>query len=420
MKATDLCEKIIAEKIKIKAEIDVIHVNDGDSRFFGGRFNEDFSRICPFYDALCKFNYISLSSSMFIDIYSKLVTTRETVVVLDNIKNTEVFDIVQKMKLGSFNNTIGSEKIDGNDLSGNDSIRKINLRVIYILDELIWEGIGGRSKSIYECYSVEDLLLLADTIVVPSVELKFALKDVGFVNEDQYSNVVVVPFTVPCNIYPVYTQIKARAVGSVLDKPKILVKGAILSKNICDFVIAKHKKYKFTLCTGSELPDELMMLLANGDVRHIVHYTSPNVGAKNIAHTYLDERDGQYDFVIYSSDSLYYDLASGDADPMLSVASGACVLACLSPKWFTESTHMCCATKTDFSPQTTYNAIDDMVKKYCVTVNWNELYNSQRNCIEGKISDKAVALARLFAVLIGKDMIKKRFSSDVPENESNA
>ena len=34
----------------------------------------------------------------------------------------------------------------------------------------------------------------------------------------------------------------------------------------------------------------------------------------------------------------------------------------------------------------------------------------QRGTIEVKISDKAVSMARIFAVLVGKDMVKKRFS----------
>ena len=53
-----------------------------------------------------------------------------------------------------------------------------------------------------------------------------------------------------------------------------------------------------------------------------------------------------------------------------------------------------------------------MISHACVTVEWNKLYNEQRGAIEGKISDKAVAMARLFAVLIGKDMVKKRFSAE--------
>lgn len=77
MKATELYEKLIEDKVKVKATVDIIHVNDGDSRLFGGRFNEDFAHLCPFYDALCTFNHITMTSSMFIDLYSSLQSTRK-------------------------------------------------------------------------------------------------------------------------------------------------------------------------------------------------------------------------------------------------------------------------------------------------------------------------------------------------------
>lgn len=424
MKATELYEKLIEDKVKVKAEVDIIHVNDGDSRLFGGRFNEDFAHLCPFYDTLCTFNHISMTSQMFINLYSKLAITKETVVILDNIKNPAVFDVLQKMKFSSFQNTVGdtvldtaynkgdSEQVSAEKEAKNDAIRKINFRIIYLLDELVWDGVGGRGKSIYEARVVEDLLQVADTIIVPTAELRHALIDIGFVAEDRKNDITILPFTISPQMYQVYAVNQARTYSSVISKPKILVKGAIIPDNVCEFIVAKHKKYNFTLCTGSELPDNLMLLLANGDVRHIVHYTSPSVNFKNITNTYLDERDGRYDFVIHCNNSLNYDLASGDIDPMLSVACGSIAFACVRKDWFTPETHLCEKTGTAFTPQTTYNQIDNMISHECVSVNWNKLYTEQRNSIEGKISDKAVSMARLFAVLIGKDMVKRRFSAE--------
>lgn len=195
MKATELYEKLIEDKVKVKANVDIIHVNDGDSRLFGGRFNEDIAHLCPFYDTLCTFNHITMTSAMFIDLYSKLAVTKETVVILDNIKNPAVFEVVQKMKFSSFQNTVGdtvldtaynkgdSEKVSAEKEAKNDAIRKLNFRVIYILDELVWDGVGGRGKNLFEVRVVEDLLQMADTIIVPTSELRHALVDIGFVSE---------------------------------------------------------------------------------------------------------------------------------------------------------------------------------------------------------------------------------------------
>lgn len=424
MKATELYDKLIEEKVKVKAEVDIIHVNDGDSRLFGGRFNEDFAHLCPFYDTLCTFNHISMTSGMFINLYSKLAITKETVVILDNIKNPAVFEVLQKMKFSSFQNTVGdtvldtaynkddSEKVSLEKELKNDRIRKINFRIIYLLDELVWDGVGGRGKSIYEARVVEDLLQVADTIIVPTAELRHALIDIGFVSEDRKNDVTILPFTISPQMFQVYAVNQARTYSSTISKPKILVKGAVIPNNVCEFIVAKHKKYNFTICTGSELPNELMLLLANGDVRHIVHYSSPSVNYKNITNTYLDERDGRYDFVIHCSNTLNYDLASGDIDPMISVACGSIAYACVRKDWFTPETHLCEKTGTTFTPQATYNQIDNMISHECISANWNKLYTEQRNSIEAKISDKAVSMARLFAVLIGKDMVKKRFSAD--------
>lgn len=424
MKATELYKKLIEDKVKVKAEVDIIHVNDGDSRLFGGRFNEDFSHLCPFYDTLCTFNHISMTSPMFINLYSKLAITKETVVILDNIKNPAVFDVLQKMKFSSFQNTVGdtvldtaydkndNEKVTAEKEEKNDAIRKVNFRTIYLLDELVWDGVGGRGKNLFEARVIEDLLQVVDTIIVPTAELRHALIDIGFVPESRKNDITILPFTIPPHIYPVYALNQAKTSSSVITKPKILVKGAVLPQNVCEFIVAKHKKYNFTICSGSDLPNDLMLLLANGDVRHIVHYTSPSVNFKNITNTYLDERDGRYDFVIHCSNSLNYDLASGDIDPMLSVACGSIAYACVRKDWFTPETHLCEATGTSFTPQTTYNQIDNMISHDCVAVAWNEQYTKQRNAIEGKISDKAVAMARLFAVLIGKEMVKKRFSAE--------
>lgn len=424
MKATELYEKLIEDKVKVKANVDIIHVNDGDSRLFGGRFNDDFANLCPFYDTLCTFNHVTMTSAMFINMYSKLAVTKETVVILDNIKNPAVFDVVQKMKFSSFQNTVGdtvldtaynkgdSEQVSAEKEEKNDAIRKINFRVIYILDELVWDGVGGRGKNLFEVRVVEDLLQMADTIIVPTSELRHALVDIGFVPESRKNDITILPFTVSPRIYQVYAVNQARTYSTTLSKPKVLVKGAVIPQNVAEFIVAKHKKYNFTICSGSELPEDLMLLLANGDVRHIMHYTSPSVSAKNITHTYLDERDGRYDFVIHCSNTLNYDLASGDIDPMLSVACGSIAFACVRKDWFTPETHICEKTGTAFNPQTTYNQIDNMISHACVTVEWNKLYNEQRGAIEGKISDKAVAMARLFAVLIGKEMVKKRFSAE--------
>jgi hypothetical protein len=422
MKATELYEKLIEDKVKVKADVDIIHVNDGDSRLFGGRFNEDFAHLCPFYDTLCTFNHISMTSPMFINLYSKLAITKETVVILDNIKNPAVFDVLQKMKFSSFQNTVGdtvldtaynkddSEQVSAEKEAKNDAIRKINFRIIYLLDELVWDGVGGRGKSIYEARVIEDFLQVADTIIVPTSELRHALIDIGFVAEERKNDITILPFTIPPQIYQVYAVNTARTYSSVISKPKILVKGAVIPTNVCEFIVAKHKKYNFTICSGADLPNDLMLLLANGDVRHIVHYSSPSVNYKNITHTYLDERDGRYDFVIHCNNSLNYDLASGDIDPMLSVACGSIAFACVRKDWFTPETHLCEKTGTTFTPQATYNQIDNMISHACVAVEWNKLYDEQRGSIEVKISDKAVSMARIFAVLIGKDMVKKRFS----------
>lgn len=416
MKSIELYEQILKEKSSVKSRIDIIHVNDFNSRFYGGRFSEDLVKLGQFYDVIATFNYMSMSSEMFIEMFSQIDPRNETVVILDNIKDARVFDIIQKLKLNAYKKIIGDNSIDDNDVDTHNKIRMLQFRAIYLLDEFVWEGIAGRSKSIYDCRVIEDLMNVSDTIVVPNGDMCTALLDIGFVQENRKNDVIVMPITVSSTVYPVNSNVFARTHGTVIEKPSILIKGAELSKNLCEFIIKKHNKYKITISTICQLPDELMLLVNAGTVRHITHYTSPTVNGKNIIRTFTDERDMKFDFVIYSSSEMMYDLAMGDADAIFSVAAGSCVLACVKKDWFEKDSHVCCSTGTAFYTSTSYNKIDDIVHDYSVTVKWNELYRKQRGYIENKISDKPVSLGRLFAVIIGKDMAEKRFAGD--ENES--
>lgn len=410
MKSSELYAKNLKEKLGLKSNIDVIHVNDAQSRFYGGRFTEDIGKLVGLYESLATFNYSTMTSSTFIDIYSKLELRRETVVILDNVKNPFLFDVICDLRVRSFNKEVDADKLDDQDAETNEKIRKLNFRTIYILDEFVWEGVAGRSKSIYDCKLIEDLMSVSDTIIVPNVELQSALVELGLVSDEHKGDVIIMPITVSSTVYPVNRKVTARTYSSKIDKPSVLIKGVQLTKNLCEFIVAKHKKYNITISTICQLPDDVMVLLNSGDVKHIIHYTSPAVNGKNIVHTFTDERDAMYDFVIYSSSDMLYDLAAVDSDALFSVASGSCVFACVKDAEFEKNTHICCATNTDFAKASTYNKIDDMLSKYSVAVNWNELYNRQRAYIEDKISDKPVALGRLFAVLIGKDVAEKRFS----------
>lgn len=410
MKSKELYENILKEKLSKKSSIDVIHVNDNGSRFYGGRFSEDLVKMGQFYDAIAGFNYTTMTSQMFIDFFEKIELRQETVIILDNVINAKMFDAIQNIKVNAYKKAIGSNKISDKDTETHDKIRQMEVRVVYLLDELVWEGIAGRSHSVYECRLVEDLMRVSDTIVVPNVELQTALLDIGLVDDDHRDSVIILPITVSSTIYPVNANVFARTYSTKIEKPSVLIKGAVLSKNLCEFIVAKHKKYNITISSVAQLPDDVMLLLSNGNVKHIMHYTAPAVNGKNVMRTFTDERDGKYDFVIYSSSDMLYDLAIGDADAVFSIASGSCVFACVKDGWFEKDSHICCKTGTSFTPGASYNKIDDMLGKYSVTVNWNELYRTQRGFIENKISDKPAALARLFAVIVGKDMVEKRFT----------
>ena len=115
--------------------------------------------------------------------------------------------------------------------------RAMTLRVVYALDEFVWEAPAGRQRTIVDAMTVQETMQMADEVIVPNSELAGAIKDLGLVSE--YTDVLVIPTFMNEYFYPINRITNRMAsLSTMINKPKILVKGTCIPKNVQNFIIS--------------------------------------------------------------------------------------------------------------------------------------------------------------------------------------
>lgn len=305
--------------------------------------------------------------------------------------------------------------------------RSLTLRVVYTLDEFVWDAPVARNKSIVEAKIVTDCLSYADTVVVPNNELRIALEQLKLTPMDK--DIVVIPTYVSSFFYPTHKVfLKASDGYTSIRKPKILVKGTDIPQGVQNFIIHSCNEYEFTLSTVCDLDPRLMKLLAprmsvGGKklppiVRHVMHWANPYVTEKNITETMAMERDAGFDFVILTEpetvESDIYNITITDTDALLAIASGSVVFAQIADAHFDKGVHLCneCGPNFVFGNAIKPAELHAIIEKWRITVNWDEAYTKQRTLMEHRLVSDPAVLAGYFHSMLGRRVsiaLKARF-----------
>jgi hypothetical protein len=421
---------ILTDELREKASqtpvFNILYVTDDDSKLSPFRGESIIKRLAMFYEKQANINY-SISSSAKLANIKLSELDQYNIVFIDNVNNfraaKHLADIQQEIlisidpkwreTLQTLTDTNKEEAI--NFVNALNKKKEDKLRIIYALDEFVWEAPIGRSHDIQTVQLIETYMNMADIIIVPTGELKEAIRHFNFVG-DKNKAIMVIPTSVDYDFFPLYkdfTRSNAFASKQLRDKPKVLIKGISVPENIQQFILDNHKKMDITLCSVGEVNEHIQGLLARKKVGHIYHWANPYVNRKNIGPTYAIERDGGYDFVIHTKpDNLngeMYEITSGDEDILFSIAYGAIPVSGIDHLGYDEdSSHLSKICGLSFGKETTAKSLRSMIEAHTVPVKWNEVFNKCRSYVENRISNSPLILARYFSAFLGKELARAR------------
>ena len=310
---------------------------------------------------------------------------------------------------------------DGDEDSAVNLIREVNkqreekLKIIYAIDEWVWEGPIGRAHDIQTVQIIETFINMADVVVTPTQELRDAMTYYKFISDPEKS-VWTIQSALNSDFFQLYRDF-SRTTGSraqqLREKPKVLVKGISVPENVQQFIVDNYKKMDITLCSVGEVNDHLMGLMQNGKVSHIYHWANPFVNRTNINATYSIERDAGYDFVIHTKpDNLVgdlYEICTGDEDILFSVAYGALPICGIDHLGYDENSNNLAVTcGLTFGKDTNPKKIRQMIEAHMVPVTFNEKFNRCRGIVENRLAASPLIGSRYFSLMLSDEMRKAR------------
>lgn len=430
--ATEKPEYVLTDDMRSRAKakpvFNILYIGDNDSYLSPFRGETIIRTFAEFYKNQAEITYMTASVSKL----GKLTT--------DDLKDINILwiDNVSDFKSAQHLSDLNSQLLDGIEPNWKDTVtklrekseeeaikyvdgivakRKENLRIVYALDEWVWEAPVGRANDVQTVQLIETFMNLSDSIVVPTAELKEAIKHYKFV-ADENKDITVIPSAVNIEFFPLFKNHLKQGIAKVdalRDKPRILIKGLAIPTNIEEFIIENYKKMDITICSVDEVNPHILGLIQSKKVSHIYHWANPYVNKSNISATYAIERDGQYDFVIHTKpDDLQgdlYELCTGDEDILFATAYGALPIAGVDHIGYEDTAHHLsnsCALR--FGSDTTAKKIRSMIDTHMVPVTWNESYRKVRAMVENRIASSPMIGARYFSVMLGKDLYKARLA----------
>lgn len=292
--------------------------------------------------------------------------------------------------------------------------RADKLRIIYTLDEFVWEAPVGRAHDIQSVQLVETFLGIADTVIVPTAELRESINYYRLAN-DPDKDIVVIPTGVDIGFFPLFKNFSRTPLSAkqLADKPKILIKGLAVPKNVEEFILENYKKMDITIASIDEVNEHIMGLIQRQKIKHIYHWANPYVHKGNILATWAIERDQGFDFVIHTKpDNLVgnlYEVTTGDDDILFSIAYGAIPISGIDHLGYDEdSSHLSQGCGVTFGKKTTAKALREIINAHQVSIKWNETYNKCRSRIESRLVTAPHILSRYFGVLLGRELSMAR------------
>jgi hypothetical protein len=413
----------LRERASLKPTFNILFVSDNDSRLSLFRGSTIFKTFEEFYSrqANISCSYVpstKLASMKLTDFDDYNILWIDNVSSYGAAKNLSTLNIELLNSIDpEWKETVDKLGVNSDEtvkyIKDLNSKREAKLRIIYALDELVWEGPVGRSHDVQSVQIIETFINMADSVVVPTAELRELIKYYKFVS-DENKDIFVIPTSVNADMYPLFKDF-SREKGSPnkFDKPRVLVKGLTIPMNVQKFIAENHKKMKITVCTVGELDEHIMGLIQRQKVTHIYHWANPYVNRRNILATYALERDMAFDFVIHTKpDNLngqMYELSSGDDDVLMSIASGSLPICGIDHVGYDdESTHLGYASGLTFGKNSTEKTIKEMIENYSVGVRWNDAFNKCRALVESRIITSPKIISAYFSVMLGRDLSNAR------------
>jgi hypothetical protein len=300
-----------------------------------------------------------------------------------------------------------------------DKKRQMQLRVIYGLDEFVWQAPAGRVCNLGTVFSVEAFMEISDTVVVPDANMADAMTHFGYVSKSK--EIFIVPTAASQNFFPIMRDF-SKKFSNMPDKPRVLVKGITLSEGVQDFVAKYYKQFDLTISSVGELSDHVMALIQHKKVGHINHFANPQINKGNREIAYAVERDLSYDFVVYCEDpeiqNDFYSITSGDEDVLFAIASGS-VPVCGVDHVGYDNSSLYFASGLHFNPkEDTGRDIYEIIKRNATAVKWNEAFAKARGALETRISNAPSILAKYWQVFLGKELtIARQFIAEEARQE---
>ena len=405
-----------------KLEFHILLVSDGNSRLSPLRGAAALDYFKNMYRTIADVTLTTMTSNGYLREQPDL--HKYNVLWMDNVNNPRFIHTVSD-QLAEYENEICGgemeipESADAEALEKESAQRRImrnlNLRVIYALDEFIWDAPAGRQVNMFTARMVEDAMIVADEIVVPTADMMYTLKQVGLVPPEK--DVIIINTFVNDTMYPLYRVFeRASHYATAIRRPKILIKGTQIPMNVQRFMLLDNvtKEYKITIASVGELNKELykkMQRPADGsepEITTIKHWAVPVETYNAFAGTMAIERDVGFDFVITTvpndMDNNPYELCNADTDNILAVAEGAVTIAGVKGTSFTANNHICVASGLTFSNEDRPEAIKALIEKWRICVNWDEAYKTQRELLNKKTIGSEQIAGGFFHAMLGRTL----------------
>lgn len=435
---------IMTDSLRAKAAakpiLNILFVTDNDSRssiFRGETMIRSFVR---FYERTCDISYQIAPSSKLAKLTDEELK-QFNVVWLDNISDYmaainfgNVIDRLTTSIDPEWKSTATKLAVEDKDaadkfLADLISKRRESLRIIYALDEFVWEAPLGRAKELKRVQVIETLMDMSDTIVVPTNELADLIQGVfKFTREEM--DIAVIPTSIAPDFLPLYKNfMRTGEAGGIRRKPRVLIKGVTIPENVQEFIMENFKKMDITVCSVGEVNEHVLGLLHGKKVNHIMHWSHPHVNRRNMLDTLAIERDSAFDIVIHTMPKIImksgdgedvkqhnfnelaekgYDISVGDEDMLFSIAYGA-IPVCESERLDYQPDHISKVSGYEFGADTPAKYLRSVVTSLCdVPVKFNEVYAKCKAAIELRVASNPTVMSSYFATMVGPEFMEAR------------
>lgn len=415
-------DELIQDTLAKKLEFHVLLVSDGNSRLSPLRGAAALEYFKNMYRTLADVTITTMTSAGFLRECPDI--KKYNVLWIDNVNNPKFIHEVSEQVTAYENEICGGElKIEEGadeealvkESNQRRALRNLHLRVIYALDEFVWHAPAARQVNMFTVRMVEDAMIVADEVVVPTMQMMMTLKQVGLVPEDK--DVVVINTFVNDTMYPLHKIFeRSSRYSTIIRRPKILIKGTTIPKNVQKFMLLNDvtKDYKITVCSVGELNKELYKKMqptqdgSEPEITTIRHWASPGVDYNSFAYNMAIERDVGFDFVITTvPDNIEddpYELSNADTDNILAVAEGAVTIAGVKGSPFTAADHICISSGLTFSNTDAPEVIKSLIEKWKICVNWDEAYKKQRELLSKKTISSEQIIGGYFHAMLGRSL----------------